>query len=138
MRVTLAPSCRSLDRSRKAGLAFRRSVRRWVQRFSAGPSLLLSTYWYWLRLGPELRLMSWPARRYRTTPGTLASFGRRRSMNSLADTSRSPRSLRAIQKRPLAMVWLLPVTPTAWENARTAGSASMTLASAWCFLIMSG
>ncbi|MCY1429736.1 hypothetical protein D9M71_456660 [compost metagenome] len=63
MRVTLAPSCRSLDRSRKAGLAFRRSVRRWVHRFSAAPSLLLSTYWYWLRVGPELRLMSWPARR---------------------------------------------------------------------------
>ncbi|MNN89194.1 hypothetical protein D3C81_2069720 [compost metagenome] len=82
--------------------------------------------------------MSWPARMYSTTPGTLASCGRRRSMNSLADTSRSPRSLRAIQKRPLAMVWLLPVTPTAWEKARTAGSASMTLARAWCFLIMSG
>ncbi|MNE39076.1 hypothetical protein D3C80_1330050 [compost metagenome] len=46
--------------------------------------------------------------------------------------------MRAIQKRPLAMVWLLPVTPTEWENARTAGSASMILASAWCFSIIDG
>jgi hypothetical protein len=32
-------------------------------------------------------------------------------MNWLAETSRSPRFFRAIQKRPLAMVWLLPDTP---------------------------
>lgn len=74
--------------------------------------------------------MSWPARMYSTIPGTWASLGRRRSISSLAETSRSPRGLRAIQKRPLAMVWLLPVTPTECENARTAGSAPMIFASA--------
>ena len=36
------------------------------------------------------------------------------------------------------MVWLLPVTPTECENARTAGSASMIFASAWCLRTMSG
>jgi hypothetical protein len=39
------------------------------------PSLLLSTYWYWARLGPELRLMSWPARRYRTMPALSSVAG---------------------------------------------------------------
>jgi len=138
MWVMLPPSCRSLEISRNAGMERNFSVRRWVQVFSVAPSLLLSTYWYWLRLGPELRLMSWPARRYSTMPGTLASLGRMRSMNWLADTSRSPRGTREIQKRPLAMVWLLPVTPTEWENARTAGSAFMISASALCFSTMSG
>ncbi|MOA60966.1 hypothetical protein D3C78_1859940 [compost metagenome] len=59
--------------------------------------------------------MSWPARMYRTMPGTWASLGRSRSIHSLAETSRSPRGLSEIQKRPLAMVWLLPVTPTECE-----------------------
>lgn len=71
-------------------------------------------------------------------PGTCASFARTRSIHSLADTSRSPRGLREIQKRPLAMVWLLPVTPTEWEKARTAGSASMIFARALCFSIIAG
>ncbi|MCY1177109.1 hypothetical protein D9M73_174060 [compost metagenome] len=81
MWVMLPPSCKSLEISRKAGLARNFSVRRWVQVLRVGPSLLLSTYWYWARLGPELRLMSWPARRYRTMPGTFISCGRIRSMN---------------------------------------------------------
>ncbi|MNP71487.1 hypothetical protein D3C76_1678800 [compost metagenome] len=75
---------------------------------------------------------------YSTTPGTCASCGRSRSISSLAETSRSPRGLRAIQKRPLAMVWLLPVTPTEWEKALTAGSASMIFASARCLSIIDG
>ena len=58
-------------------------------------------------------------------------------MNWLALTSRSPRFFRAIQKRPLAMVWLLPETPTEWENACTAGSAATISAMAKCFFTMS-
>ncbi|MNL76266.1 hypothetical protein D3C87_2022060 [compost metagenome] len=70
-------------------------------------------------------------------PGTFISCGRIRSMNSLAETSRSPRFFREIQKRPLAIVWLLPETPTEWENASTAGSAATISAIARCFFTMS-
>lgn len=59
-------------------------------------------------------------------------------MKPLAETSRSPWGLRAIQKRPLAMVWLLPETPTKWENVCTAGSAATMSARALCLATMSG
>ncbi|MNT01605.1 hypothetical protein D3C72_1360770 [compost metagenome] len=81
--------------------------------------------------------MSCPARKYRTMPGTFINCGRIRSMNWLAETSRSPRFFRVIQNRPLAIVWLLPDTPTECEKVSTAGSAATISAIARCFFTMS-